>query len=397
MSRRFGLMAATLAAAAGIAMLASTSAPAKPVKASSRQMLIGFFDEPHTLYGEPAFYFPILQELHAQVIRVNLYWGGKFGVANRRPFDGSDPADPAYNWSLYDRLVSFASQYGVRVLFSIYGTPSWANGGRGLNHAPAKPKALADFAFAAATRYSGTYPVPDGSGRLLPAVRLWLAWNEPNNPVFLSPQYKRVRRAWRIQSASAYARICRAVDQGVHETQLSGETVACGATGPRGNNQPGSSRPSVSPIAFLQALKKAGLKKSQFDVYAHHPYYGSASEGPTSRPPTLKRGLPPTAVTLANIGSLLSVLSRLYGSKHLWITEYGYQTNPPDKQFGVSLDKQAAYLTQAFGIARANPRIDMMLWFMVQDEPVISGWQSGLMTVDHTHKPAFAAFQNLAH
>ena len=39
----------------------------------------------------------------------------------------------------------------------------------------------------------------------------------------------------------------------------------------------------------------------------------------------------------------------------------------------------------------------MMLWFMLQDEPVISGWQSGLMTTDHTRKPAFAAFENLTH
>ena len=31
-------------------------------------------------------------------------------------------------------------------------------------------------------------------------------------------------------------------------------------------------RPSVSPLAFMRALKKAGLKK--FDAYAHHPYYG---------------------------------------------------------------------------------------------------------------------------
>src|SRR5205823_3431021 len=103
------------------------------------------------------------------------------------------------------------------------------------------------------------------------------------------------------------------------------------------------------------------------------------------------------AITLANISSLLSTLSRLYGPKHLWITEYGYQTNPPDKQFGVSWAKQASYLTQAFAIARANPRIDMMLWFMLQDEPVLSGWQSGLMTTDHTHKPAFGAFESLPH
>ena len=230
----------------------------------------------------------------------------------------------------------------MRVLFSIYGSPPWANGNQGLNHAP-NGIALRSFATAAATRYSGSYPSPDGSGRLLPAVKLWLAWNEPNNPVFLSPQYRRVGRKWQIQSAVDYTRICTAIYKGIHGTEFPGETVACGATGPRGNNQPGSSRPSVAPVTFLIALKRAGLKT--FDVYAHHPYYGSPTEGPTTKPPTQRKGVPATAITLANISSLLSTLSRLYGPKHLWITEYGYQTNPPDPQFGVSWDKQAAYLT----------------------------------------------------
>ena len=62
-------------------------------------------------------------------------------------------------------------------------------------------------------------------------------------------------------------------------------------------------------------------------------------------------------------------MTQLYGNKRIWITEYGYQTNPPDTIFGVSWAKQALYLKQAFAIARANPRIDMMLWFLLQDEP----------------------------
>ena len=31
----------------------------------------------------------------------------------------------------------------------------------------------------------------------------------------------------------------------------------------------------------------------------------------------------------------------------LWITEYGYQTNPPDTLFGVTPAEQAKYLRQA--------------------------------------------------
>src|SRR5207244_9695551 len=121
---------------------------------------------------------------------------------------------------------------------------------------------------------------PGSDGRPLPAVKLSLAWNEPNNPVLLAPQYRRAGKKWVIQSATDYAHICEAVYDGVHGTQFPRERVACGATAPRGNNNPRSSRPSISPIAFLTALKRAGLET--FDVYAHHPYYGSPAESPAA-------------------------------------------------------------------------------------------------------------------
>jgi len=61
----------------------------------------------------------------------------------------------------------------------------------------------------------------------------------------------------------------------------------------------------------------------------------------------------------------------------------------------VSYARQAAYLKQSFAIARANPRIDMMLWFLLRDEPGAGGWQSGLMTLGGKRKPSFAAFRSL--
>jgi hypothetical protein len=63
---------------------------------------------------------------------------------------------------------------------------------------------------------------------------------------------------------------------------------------------------------------------------------------------------------------------------------------------GVTLAKQAAYLTQAFAIARKNPRIDMMLWFLLKDESTLAGWQSGLLTSTGKKKPAYAAFMKMA-
>ena len=160
----------------------------------------------------------------------------------------------------------------MHVLFSIYGTPAWANGGLGAERrADAQRPTCATSRSPPRKRYSGQFP--DGQGGLLPAVKEWLAWNEPNNPLFLAPQYKRQRG--RSSAAIDYAKICNAVYSGVHATLIAGERVGCGVTAPRGNNNPSSSRPSVSPLAFLRAVKKAGLKT--FDAWAHHPYYA----GPT--------------------------------------------------------------------------------------------------------------------
>ena len=165
---------------------------------------------------------------------------------------------------------------------------------------------------------------------------------------------------WIVQSAIDYARICNAVVEGIRTSMLRGEKVACGATAARGNNNPKGLKPSVSPLAFLRAMKKAGA--TGFDAYAHHPYYGGPGETPAT--PSPGRG----GVTLGNIDALVSELTRLYGKKRIWITEYGYQTNPPDGVFGVSWATQAAYVRQSFAIARAHPRIDMLLWFLLQDE-----------------------------
>jgi len=140
---------------------------------------------------------------------------------------------------------------------------------------------------------------------------------------------------------------------------------------------------------------KAGGAKG-FDAYAHHPYYGSPAETPSTKPPPGKRGQPPTAITLGNFDLLAQEVDRLYGSRmRLWITEYGYQTKPPDQVFGVSWSNQARYLTEAFAIARKNPRIDMMIWFLLKDQPDLSGWQSGLMTVDGRRKPSFGAYERV--
>jgi len=367
-------------------LLAAFVAVAAPAATASPGLRVGIVEHGEAFFGQPGRFYPTLRELHADVLRVNLNWGGRLGVARRRPGNGANPNDPSYDWRVYDGVVLNAAHQGVDVMFSIFGTPGWANGGRPPTKAPTNGRFLRDFAYAAATRYSGRFRRPDG--RILPPVRLWLAWNEPNLKLGLVPQYRRVGKRWVIQSAVDYARICNAVYDGVHATSLRGERVGCGVTAPRGNNNPSGFKPSVSPLAFMRAMKGAGARR--FDAYAHQAYYG----GPTETPATRPRGR--SAVTLGNIDVLARQLSKLYGPRpRIWITEYGFQTRPPDPLFGVTWAQQARYLTQAFAIARRHPRIDLMLWFLLRDEPRAEGWQSGFLTVSGVRKPAFEAFKRL--
>jgi hypothetical protein len=368
-------------------VLCGLAATAQPEQAkAARGMLVGIYD-PVQPIASPDKSFPTLVNLRAQVIRLNLDWNL---IATKRPTQPTDPADPAYDWSAYDRVVQNAAKNKIQVLFTIFGTPKWANGKlKGTNRAPAKMKDLRYFALAAAKRYSGSYKRDDGIK--LPAVRKWLAWNEPNNPVFLKPQWAKVGKRYRPVAAQAYVAICTAIWSGIHASHLSKEVVGCGATDPRGNNAARSHRPSISPTAFLQDLRNYGLKRSHFDVYAHHPYYSRPNESPAATPKGKQ------TVTLGNISVLTKLLGKLYGNKKLWITEYGYQTSPPDRTFGVSWTKQAKYLTQAYAIARKNPRITMMLWFLLRDEGRLSGWQSGLFTAAGKKKPAYNAFRRLPH
>ena len=379
--------------AVAAAILFAVAVALAPSADASPFLRPGIYDDAEFLFGNPDRVFPILRQMNTRLLRMNLRWGGPNGVANRKPANPTDPNDPAYDWRAYDRGVVRAKGAGVEAMFSIVGTPPWANGGQAWNTAPRSAIDLRRFAVAAARRYDGTRR--DEDGNLIPRVRLWIAWNEPNNPVFLKPQYVRrqFRSGWVIQSARDYARICNAIVRGVKSVQV-GSKVACGVTSPRGNNNPSSSRPSVAPIAFLRAIKAAGA--AGFDAYAHHPYYGGRLETPSTPPPPPLGGRAATAVTLGNIDILVKELTRLYGFKRIWVTEYGYQTNPPDRVFGVTWQEQARYMQQAYTKLRRNARVDIFIWFLLRDEPGLGRWQSGLYTRRWVRKDAREAFEHLA-
>ncbi|HKD34950.1 MAG TPA: hypothetical protein VKB73_16050, partial [Gaiellaceae bacterium] len=178
-------------------------------------MLVGIYDPVQPLVS-PDKTFTTFTNLRVQILRMDLPWGAY--VAKKKPTNPTDPNDPAYNWDLYDQFVLNAKRHKMAVIFTIYGTPAWANGGKRLNRVPKKMLYLRQFAYAAAKRYSGTFKRTDGV--VLPAVRRWMAWNEPNNPVFLQPQWTRAGRRNIPTAAKNYAAMCTAIWSGVHATHL---------------------------------------------------------------------------------------------------------------------------------------------------------------------------------
>ena len=95
---------------------------------------------------------------------------------------------------------------------------------------------------------------------------------------------------------------------------------------------------------------------------------------------------------MASLPAIRADVTRTFGAKPLWLTEYGYQTNPPDRLLGVSYALQAKYLGEAALRVWQQPGVTMLIHFLVRDEPSLGGWQSGLFSVGGSAKLAYHAF-----
>jgi hypothetical protein len=85
----------------------------------------------------------------------------------------------------------------------------------------------------------------------------------------------------------------------------------------------------------------------------------------------------------------------------LHLTEFSYQTRPPDRADGITLAQQAVYQQQGAYLAWRNPRVRSLVQYQWDDEYVrdrgpgsrrFGGWQGGLRFLDGRPKPALAAF-----
>ena len=96
---------------------------------------------------------------------------------------------------------------------------------------------------------------------------------------------------------------------------------------------------------------------------------------------------------MATIKKLLILVKRSLGLKPVWLTEYGYQTKPPDMFLGVPLKRQATMLSLAAMRAWRLPRVTMLIQYLYRDEVALGRFQTGLVFADDRWKPSLAGIQ----
>jgi hypothetical protein len=338
-----------------LAALAFATAAASPPRATAAPgVRFGLTDDawlqdgPGTLSQRIA----TLDSLGVKIVRYTLNWNQ---IAASQPTVATNPSDSAYNWSDADTVVDALHSQGMTVVLQLLGTPSWANGGLPANYAPTSGTSFAGFAKAAAHHY--------------PWVTRWLIWDEPNQARWLRPT-----------SASVYTtRLLNPAYAAIHSVIRSAQ-VGGGVTAPRGSTG------GVSPVAWLTAMHKA---HARLDAYAYNPY----PLNPKRESPLAGGCTTCSTITMSAIGRLTKLVTTDFGRARIWLTEYGYQTNPPDPFLGVSQALQARYIGEGAYQAYRTGRVDMLIQYLYRDEPNISRFQSGLVTVKDAPKLAYAAFQ----
>ncbi len=438
-----GLASAAFAAGA-VALLAG--GPSRPPR-----QLASIFEDDNLLVNQPltphgdATVLRTLRTLRAlgvDRVRVLVLW--RTVDPRRRPAAPDSPA--GYGpcaWGVYDRLDVLARALGLGVFFDLSDpAPAWAVPGRhpaafADRYAPSA-RAFAAFVTAAGRRYDGRFRPPPCPGAdlalttALPRVSFWSVWNEPNQPGWLAPQENAAgvpvaAARYRAYVDAFWRGMTRSGHTPATDTLLIGELAPQGCLPAAPCGYPGgpTERP-IPPLTFLRALYCVGPGDVPLDGraatalgcparpdpaaflaahpglfhitgFSHHPY--SLLEPPTVPSPE------PSFVLLADLPRLEAALDAIFRSYDiprrlpLYLTEFGYVTDPPNRFTGVSLRQQSLFLDTAQYLAWRDPRVRALAQFSLQDNPPAANgsyrgtFQEGLEFLGGRPKPSLPAYR----
>lgn len=441
--------------ASGNPVRGSLGLPSGQALAPGRSFGSMFQDDPHLVLTSSTQTvirtLDTLKRLGVNQIRATVVWKdvAPDAFSSTAPhFNASNPAAyPAAGWARFDRLDELAHARGMTLNFNVTDpAPMWAvgKGATSAHFADHWMPSAADFGrfvVALGTRYSGQY-VPSGSRVPLPRVSFWSIWNEPNQPGWLAPQWRSSSAGqamvapalYRTYVDAAFAALARTGHRPSTDTILVGdlapEGCAAGARVCQGGVYPRPEWPTA-PLPFLRALYCVGPSDQplsgpdatvlgcpgspdrgafvsahpalfQATGFAHHPY--SLSTAPNVSLPD------PDWVPLSDLSRLEHTLDSIFGAYGvhrrlpLYLTEYGYETNPPDPYRGISPQLQALFLNEAQYLAWKDPRVRTLNQFLLYDYPpnfsfprgsqgYWSNFQTGLLYLSGVPKPSFDAYR----
>lgn len=393
-------------------------------------------EDDNLLYTSPREQYQTLRQIRAlgvDVVKVALIWRllAPSPNATRPPtFDAADPnAYPVGIWNRYDLLVEEARYLGLRVYFQIDPPgPEWGlstqyprGQGKSLGQVP-NYRLFTQFVQAVGRRYSGSSR--DLHGRAIPRVSMWGIWNEPNWRNWLNPIHLDVNGIGQTSQPMLYRGLVNAAWQGLQQSGHHGDTILIGETANIGTVTPIKFvedmycvGPSYQPLAGTSATAvgcPTSGDRSAFVAanpglfhmsgYAHHPYAFGIPPGQPSRVST--------ELALFNIPQLERVLNGIFtgygmsrpGGVPIYISEWGYVTNPPNPEYHTSLTQQAVYLNEGEYIVWREPFVKALSQFLLTDvapppnSPRTPGvwlrtFTTGLIFHDGRPKPALAAFR----
>jgi hypothetical protein len=397
-----------------VAALAAVAGPAAGARAAG-DLEIGIEDE-RLLLDDPGRAPGVVAAWAAlgfDVVRVHARWGrlAPAATARRRPsgFNPSNPDDRRYDWTELDRAVGLLRAAGLKIALTVTGPgPLWTSGKPSLRNPRYRPKPseFAAFSRAVSRRYSGQ-------------IERYLLWNEPNIAGWLDPQSHCVRRRGRRYPVCTpvaphlYRGLVRAATPAIR-AEDPGAQILIGELAPVGYPAR-SDRTTMAPLPFFRAL---GCVDSRFkpirtgdcrrfrpataDGIGHHPHPVDLAPDERSREPGwAKMGdLPRLERTLDRLTARRRLRTTGGGRMPLHLTEFGYQTSPPDHAIGITLARHAEWLQQTAYQSWRDPRVHSLFYYQWEDEPVryrgpgsltYAGWQSGLLYVDGRPKPALDA------
>jgi hypothetical protein len=391
-----------------LATFFAASLAAAPAQASRTQASV-FQDDAHLVFVDEPTRNRTLDELGklgVDIIRVNVVWSSYAKSPNHktkpRKFNPSNP-NQYPNLHVIDKIVAGARARGMQVMLTpTTPGPAWASQCKGAKinrRKVCKPRAsqYATFVAALGKRYKG--------------VHRWSLVNEPNLSAWLQPQWEKVGKHYIRRSPTIYRNMVRAATAALARTGHGRDQVLLGETGPFGRTGGKYNLRSIGPTDFYRELfclngrgkkltgraarirKCKGYKRLKVTGVAHHAYSRGAGSSPRAR------ATGRSTITLRYINRLFKWLNR--GAKRgrirrglgVWITEFGFQTRPPDRFAGAPMRKAVRWLNEADWIIWNRGRLKSTSQYLLRDERQLGRFQSGLRFKNGKPKPMLAAYR----